>query len=450
MKNTTVHILITGFFLILGFTGANAQMPGSPAIPLKEMRNLYGGSNSDQFSDMLPTSDGGYLICAVASSSDGDVIGNHGGFDGWLVKIRSTGDIEWQKTYGGTGDDYLQNFIQTPDGGYILCGGTRSLNGDVTGNHGGNDGWVVKVSSTGTLEWQKAYGGTGDDNFRRILATSDGGYLLAGASSSSNGDVTTNQGGTDAWVVKISNTGTLQWQKTYGGTANDNFVIASQTSDGGYLLSGNAANSSGDITGNHGALDGWVVKINSTGTLQWQKTYGGTQIDVFRDMVATPDGGYLISGNTASSDGDVTGNHGDVDGWVVKIGNTGILEWQKTYGGSLAELFYSLLPASDGGYVVLGHSRSSDGDVTVNYGEADLWAVKVSNTGTLQWQKSYGGTGADFSFSIKNSNGGYCILGYSASNDTNVAGPNHGSNDGIIFKLDSNGNIQGFYDDTSL
>ena len=220
--------------------------------------------------------------------------------------------IEWQKTFGGTGIEYAHSLIQTADGGYATAGWTSSNNGDVTGIHSidTTDFWVVKMSSTGQIEWQKTLGGTRRDEAYSIIQTRDGGYAVAGYTASNNGDVSGYYGGGDFWVVKLSSTGQLEWQKTLGGTSTDIAYSLVQTVDGGYAVAGQTLSNDGDVSGNHGGGDFWVMKLSSIGQLEWQKTLGGTGEDFACSLIQTAEGGYAVAGRTISNDGDVSGNHG--------------------------------------------------------------------------------------------------------------------------------------------
>lgn len=353
--------------------------------------------------------------------------------------------IEWQKCLGGTGTESAMNVKQTADGGYISVGFTTSIDGDINLNHGGQDLWVQKVNSSGILEWQKSYGGSLDDYGYCIIGTADGGYLISGMTCSNDGDVSGNHTSTsgywDAWLLKISNTGIIQWQKCYGSTGTETAKSVIQTTDGGYIFTGNCQVNDGDVTGNHGNLDVWCVKVNSSGVLQWQKSFGGTGEDRGYKIKATSGGGYIVCGYTVSFNGDVTGNHGNNDAWVLKLSSTGILQWQKCYGGLNIEQAESISMTSDGGYIFAGKSNSTDGDVTLNNGNQDVWVVKINNTGVIQWQKSFGGSNSDYAHEIvQTADGGYVISANTTSNDINVSG-NHGSNDAWVVKIDSYGTM---------
>jgi hypothetical protein len=214
---------------------------------------------------------------------------------------------------------------QTSDGGYILAGGTSSSDGDVSGYYGDTDIWVVKLSNNGTIQWQKCLGASNFETTNsNISQTSDGGYILAGITFSNiwnNGDVIGHHGGGDIWVVKLNNTGAIQWQKCLGGIDSEGFESdISQTSDGGYIVAGSTSSSDGDVSGNHPFGDFWVVKLSNTGTIQWQKYLGGSEGEYQTTKISqTSDGGFIFAGVTTSNDGDVSGNHGGEDIWVVKL-----------------------------------------------------------------------------------------------------------------------------------
>ena len=325
------------------------------------------------------TSDGGYVVTGTTYSNDGDVSGNHSGdADMWVAKLDNTGNLQWQKCLGGTNDDYGNAVQQTTDGGYIVAGYCYSNDGDVTGNHGLYDYWIVKLSSSGAILWKKCFGGSDEDYAEAIQQTSDGGYIVAGYTWSNDGDVTGNHGLTDNWVIKIDSSGILQWQKCLGGGGNERAVGVQQTSDGGYLINGWTGSSGGDVNGNHGSDDCWIVKLNNAGILQWQKCLGSTTGEGAYSIEATSDGGYIIAASSYGNNGDVNGNHGNSDIWVVKVDNIGTLQWQKSLGGTGDDFGFSALQTADGGYIVAGVSESNDGDVTGNHGSQDAWVVKLT------------------------------------------------------------------------
>ncbi|MEO8795930.1 MAG: hypothetical protein ABI390_10720, partial [Daejeonella sp.] len=316
------------------------------------------------------TTDGGYIVAGYSHSS----IGNREE-EAYIIKLDAAGTIEWEKKYGGTGSDFARSIRQTADGGYIIAGSTTSTDGDITGNHGGADYWVVKINATGTILWQKTYGGTSYEKAENIRLTSDGGFIMVGYAYSNDGDVSGNHGQADIWIVKINAAGTLLWQKCLGGTRDDYANEIIQTSDGGYMMAGGTTSNDGDVSGNHSlGLDFWIVKLDGTGTITWKKCLGGTDEDYPTSMQQTTDGGYIVTGNTGSTNGDVVGNH-DIDdairtndAWVVKLNPTGTIQWQKCLGGTGFEDPFSIQQTTDGGYIVAGDTNSTDGDVSGNHG----------------------------------------------------------------------------------
>lgn len=370
-----------------------------------------------------PTTDGGYIMTGYAASNDGDVSGNHGLDDYWVVKLNAAGGIQWQKCLGGRSEDRANMIHQTPDGGYIVAGSAFSNDGDVTGNHNSMDYWIVKLSSTGSIQWEKSFGGSKNEYAYSIQLTTDGGYIVAGLTESNDGDVTGNHGGRDFWVVKLSSTGALQWQNTYGGSADEEAYSIQLAADGGYIVAGFTQSNNGDVSGNHGNTDYWIVKISNTGALQWQKTLGGTLYETAWCVQATPDGGYIVAGTASSNDGDVSGNHigfavGFSDYWIVKLSSAGAIQWQKCLGGNYNETAYTIQLTADGGYIVAGSAESSDGDVSCHVSYHDYWVAKLSATGALQWSKDMGGSGTDEAYSISpTSNGGYILNGFTSSKE---------------------------------
>ncbi|HZV13251.1 MAG TPA: hypothetical protein VFA55_08550, partial [Candidatus Kapabacteria bacterium] len=359
-----------------------------------------------------------------------------------MVKIDGKGNIQWEKSLGGSEYDNGFSIFQTSDGGYIVGGDAEGTDGDVTGNHGGSDLWVVKLDSLGHIQWEKCYGGTNIENGCFIKPAKDGGYILAGESNSLDGEVTGLHGNglsIDIWVVKIDSIGNLQWEKCYGGTYDDFGEDIIPTSDGGYIVAGvSNSKDDGDVTGHHGGNnnipDYWIVKIDSIGKIQWEKSLGGSDFDMAQKILQTADGGYIVVGYSQSIDGDVTGNHGGKDYWIIKLDANGNIQWEKSYGGTGDDWAISISLTNDGGYVVAGESNSNDGDVTGNHGGSnDCWIIKLDSVGTLQWQKCYGGTGGDVAVSISpTSDNGYIFLGYTNSNDGDVTG-NHSSNQNVDY-----------------
>ena len=397
-------------------------------------QKTFGGSNADVALAMDTTLDHGYVIAGYTSSSNGDVTLADGNLDFWVVKIDSNGTLLWQKTFGGSNAEVAYAIGSTADGGYIVAGSTLSANGDVVGNHGSDDVWVIKLNSSGNLIWKKCYGGSGSDAAYAMDKTSDGGAILAGYTKSSNGNVTGNHLSGDYWILKIDRNGVLQWQKTYGGSAYDFAHAVTQSADGGYVVSGYARSNDGDVLVAHGQEDMWILKLDSLGNMVWQKSYGGTGGEGANCVQQTQDRGYILAGVTHSFNIDVVGNHGVHDVWVVKIDSLGNLQWSKCLGGSQTDNGNWIETTSDGGYLVAGFEESTDGDVTFNNGHHDYWVVKLNSSGSIEWQRSLGGSQDDEANAILPIRvDDFIVAGFTNSNDDDVSG-NHGNSDFWIVK----------------
>ena len=392
-----------------------------------EWQKSYGGTANETQPDLQYGVNGGLIMAGGTQSTDGDVTGYRGNGDMWIVNTDANGNLNWEKCLGSSGSD-IANRILTLSGGYITIGAAGAGDGDVTTFRGGyGDAWLVKLSNTGSIVWQKTYGGSGNDMGYSVKTTIDGGYIFCGLTTSTDGDVAGNHGNTDAWVVKLYDTGGIEWQKCYGGSQTDEGLNILTTKDSGYILLASTQSADGDVTGYHDSTDIWVVKLSATGDIVWQKCLGGTGTDVAFSIVQTYDGGYLVAGGTESKDGDVTFNHGKSDVWLVKLTSAGAVSWQKTYGGSSADGSFAARQTTDSGYVVAGSTISTDGDVSGLHIHApqvsDYWLLKVNNTGKLIWQKCLGGTGTDGAYGVyQASDSEYVVAGQSASKDGDVTG----------------------------
>jgi hypothetical protein len=233
-------------------------------------------------------------------------------------------------------------------------------------------------ASAPVIEWSRTYGGSGSGGANAIQQTNDGGFIVVGSSNSDDGDVSLNRGGNDGWVVRLDAAGDIIWQRTFGGSSNDFFSAVQQTADGGSIIAGCSRSNDGDVSENRGDFDGWVVKLDGNGEIEWQRSLGGSDNDVFRSVRQTMDGGYIVAGASESSDGDVSSNRGRIYFWIVKLDATGNLVWEKSLGGSKRDVATSIRQTSDGGYIVAGFSESGDDDVPGNRGESDIWIVKLN------------------------------------------------------------------------
>ena len=391
------------------------------------------------------TSDGGYI---VGGSINTEVSPGHGAEDMWVIKMNPAGTIQWQKVLGGKDRDEGFSTQQTTDDGYILIGSTDSSNtGDVGSNHGKSDIWVVKLNPAGDIEWQRVLGGAGFETGRSIGQTTDGGYILIGSTdSSSTGDVGPNHGGSDIWVVKLNPGGGIQWQQVLGGADYDAGRSIDQTTDGGYILAGNTESSdTGNVGPNHGGSDIWVVKLNTAGDIQWQQVLGGSDREESFSIHRTSDAGSILTGTTDSDNsGDVGPTHGGTDAWVVKLNPAGAIQWQRTLGGNGFETGRSIEQTSDEGSILTGSTDSDNtGNVGSNPGGSAVWVVRLNPAGDIQWEKVRGGNGFEAGRSIaQTSDDGYILAGITDSDDTGDVGPNHDGSVLWVVKLNPGGEIQ--------
>ncbi len=418
----------------------NAQV-FSQTTPAIQWQKTFGGTSDDIAQSIQETKDGGYIVAGYTYSYDGDVTGNHGSYDYWIVKLDAYGNRIWQKTLGGSADDKANSIRQTTDGGYIVAGSTSSSDGDVTGNHspGFNDCWIVKLDANGYILWQKTLGGFADDKANSIRQTTDGGYIVAGSTSSFDAGINS-----DYLIAKLDASGNILWQKTLGGSADDKANSVRQTIDGSYIIAGTTSSNDRDVTGNYGNSDYWIVKLDANGNMIWQKTLGGSSSDEANSIQQTKNGNYIVAGSTYSNDGKVTGNHGNSDYWIWKLDPTDLDDTtgpgddpdaQKTFGGSLGDEANSIQQTVDSGYIVAGYANSNDGDIIGNHGGSDYWIMKLNANVNMVWQKTFGGTSNESANSIQQTtDGGYIVAGSTNSHDGDVTG-NHGGYDYWIVKL---------------
>jgi uncharacterized delta-60 repeat protein len=360
---------------------------------------LYGGSGDDWANTVQPTSDGGYIVAGYTESF------GEGLRDIWVLKLSFTGDIEWQRTYGGLQNEEAYSIQETGDGGYIVAGYTDSF------GLGNTDIWVLKLTPEGDIEWQRTLGGSADDWANSVQQTGDGGYIIGGSSNSfGNGEVS-------FLVIKISSQGNVEWQDMYTFFVNSYLRSVQETSDGGYIVAGHIYPSLNN------SFDFLVLKLNSIGLTEWQRYYGGSQDDWANAIQETDDGGYFIAGYTESF------GAGNLDFWVLKLTSVGNIDWERAYGGDGDDWANSAQQTSDGGFIVAGSSDS------FGAGLSDFWLLKLSSLGTIDWEMTYGDIGEEAAFFIQQTDDdGYVVAG-----TTNSYSP--GDLDIKVLKLHSDGAI---------
>lgn len=388
----------------------------------------FGGSGSETGQSVIATNDGGYAVLGYTNSTDGDIIGKSTTVnDYWLLKFDAQGNMQWNRTYGGSKDDRGQSVIQTSDGGFAIIGYAMSSDGDGSNNEGFHDNWILKLSNEGMIEWERSFGFSGHDHSYDVVQTEDGGYFFVGfldvVSSGGEGSTLkanslTRHGVGEFWGTRIDAQGNLLWRRYFGGTNNDRAYSVVQANDGGFIMAGFSESGDADISMSKGSYDFWVVKVDEAGQLVWERSYGGSGIEVSYDIAKAGDDAYVITGHTFSTDTDVSRNHGSSDVWLIKIDVNGTLLWEKTYGGSGFDAAQSVSQTGDGGFLLAGNTRSADMDVAKNAGENDIWILKTDAEGELIWQQTYGGTSLDSGFdAIEDKENRLLLVGSSPSID---------------------------------
>lgn len=315
-------------------------------------------------------------------------------------------DTLWTKTFGGSNIDVGYAVQQTADGGFIIAGYTRSY-----GTASGRNIWLIKTDMFGNMIWNKTFGGSSDEEANSVKQTSDGGFILAGYTKSFG------FGLNDFYIIKTDSLGNEMWSRLFGGTQDEEAYDIIQTTDGGYVAAG-ATSSFGS-----GSRDVWLIKLDSSGNEVWRKTLGGLSTDGARSIKQTSDGGFIITGWTFSQGPGFVGN-----ALLLKTDPLGNQQWSKAFGGNDVDRGYSVQQTADGGYIFTGYTNS------FGAGLYDLYLVKTDSLGNEVWSKTFGGSGRDYGNSVQQTlDGGYIIAGYTLSFGA-------GSDDVWLVKTDSNGN----------
>ncbi len=372
----------------------------SAQIPEIIWQQCYGTATLDFTFGIAPT-ENGYMLAIEVESGEG-ITNYHGLDDIWIVKIDSTGSMLWEKCFGGSMYDTPRKIINIGNNEFYVFGITGSADGDVQSyNQGNGDLWVMKINGEGDLLWEKCYGSWGTDGPRDMILTPDGGFAMLARISASGGDISNYYGMYDNWVVKCDSLGNIEWEITLGNNGWDNGISMMVNSAGNIMMIG-AAQWHGGLVECYpdGAwADVWIVELDLQGTILAQYCYGGSHYDLGNNLIELEDG-YVFIAYTHSNDGDVSGLHGPSgdepnDIWVVRLNEQMEIIWQKCIGGYDYDSPNYITQTADGGFIVIGTTRSNDGDVSGNHSypgtNSDIWVVKLNENGAIEWQHCYGG-----------------------------------------------------------
>ena len=343
---------------------------------------VFGGNFRDWGYSVLQTADEGFILVGQTQA------GIAGQIDVWLIKTDYRGNLEWDRTFGGTDNEVGVCIQRTNDGGYIIAG-------EFSSPASLSDVLLIKTRSDGEEEWTRTFGGTNFDGGSYVQQTTDGGYIIVGRTNSYG------MGYDDVWLIKTDGNGFEQWGHTYGGTNSESGRCVEQTPDGGYIITGYT------YTFGAGQYDVWLIKTDSSGTEEWNRTYGGANNDIGSAVRQTTDGGYIIAGETSSI------GEGDSDIWIIKTDSLGNRLWDHTYGRILNDFACDIQQTRDGGYILtggLGHHNNNN---------VDVWIIKTDAEGDSLWSTVFGGEDNDWGYCIQQTNDeGYVVVGWTESYGT--------------------------------
>ena len=347
-----------------------------------------------------------------------------------FVAFAQTFQIEWQQCFGGSKSDQAYDVIDI-DNGYLIVGATKSNDGDVILNHGAVDAWIVRINDYGDFNWQKCFGGSNSEYFARVFQDNQRKIYLLGDADSSDGDISYDPypGSTDFWIVKIDSSGNILWDRILGGNILDQMWTGTLTYDGGVVALGWSGSPDGDVTEHFGGYDMWMVKLNSDGIKEWDFSIGTDGFDYGQAIIQTSDSGFLVGGTATIGEG---GNlicdpfNYNAEAILVKLDINRNIEWQQCYGGSGHDGIIALLELENG-YIFSAYGSSGDGDLTGSgwHGESDVWVVRTDFEGNIIWQKCYGGSNYELAGNIYQlDDDGFILMGNTKSQNGDVVG-NH-------------------------
>ena len=469
-----LEVASDGDTLVIGNTKLVISGMSSDNIAKYKKQLVLGGSYDETLVKALHCQDQGILLFGVTQSGNGDVTDFKGDADIWLIKLTPTLDIAWTKTLGGSRYDNPVLIIEETDG-FLIGGTTESNDGDISHLNGEFDIWLVKVDASGTILWENTYGGAGTEFINAIIPKDDGGYYIGATTFSNGGDISYLNGESDIWVFEINDRQEITNTINVGGSKYDALSTMTFT-DNTLTLYGTSSSNDGNIVNNKGALDYVSITLNEKlefitqscygestneqleivestndgallagnsfaenwsigrsaslkniylekiGTTSWKTQLGGSSNDILVDLIAINDT-LTILAQSSSQDGDIKNSKGSSDIWILEISPLGTITKNKILGGTYDETPKILKALPEGGWLIGAESESLDGDVTSNYGDKDIWLIKLDADFNIIWQQSYGGSYNEcLTDLIIIDNKNVIICGTTASNDYKITG----------------------------
>ncbi|ANJ67917.1 hypothetical protein A9404_11480 [Halothiobacillus diazotrophicus] len=398
-----------------------AEPPRAEALLWK---HLFGGGEDDGATAIVRAADGGFAVAGYTDSKGA------GKVDAWVIRLDAHGEALWDRTYGGSEDDAANAIVRTADGGFAVAGDIGSKDadqGDAKGVGQGDatcanqddatcagniDFWVVRLDARGEVLWDRTLGGRKDDWASAVVQTADGGLAVAGGTRSKGA------GKGDAWVIRLDAHGQVLWDRTFGGSEEDEATALVRTADGGFAVAGDTQSKGA------GKADIWVIRLDAQGHVLWDRTFGGSENDWAGAMVQTADGGFAVAGETHSK------GAGSSDVWVIRLNAQGRALWDRTLGGRKEDWATTIVRTADGGFAVAGSTQSKGA------GKGDAWVIRLDAQGKLRWDRTFGGRKVDWASAVvQNVDGGFTVAGYTSSKGA-------GFGDAWIFRLNKNGELE--------
>ncbi len=313
----------------------------------------FGSVSTDNAGEVMQTSDGGYIFTGSVHCRGGR------NCDVYLAKFDANGNVLWEQTYGGADNDRGNSVQETLDGGYVVLGTTSSF-GNVQGGHV----YLIKTDGKGDILWQKTYGGKRQQDGRKVRQTSDGGYIIVGSSNSFSGEEDTR----DVYLIKTDRRGEIEWERTYGGPGYDDGTSVHQTLDGGYVVVGRKGSFREGVENSGNVADLYLIKTDAAGASLWEKTYGGKGLSAGHSVLQTEDGGYYVTGTT-----DAFSTPNEYEAYVIRTDDEGIVLWEKTYKGPVADYWHPNIGIVDTGYFIAGTTGP-------NGAHMQIFLIKMDNS----------------------------------------------------------------------